>query len=191
MSDAQHSDHAAHQDAHRGGNAHLPVSQGVLVFVVVALVALLALLSHLGQPKPINVVAGNRDMNAESVARRIQPVASVVLKDMSAGAAALKTGEQAFQAQCSACHTTGAAGAPKIGDEAAWGPRIKAGYDALLASAMKGKGNMPPQGAGDLSETEVARSVVFMANKGGAKFNEPKAPAAAASAAEPSASATK
>jgi cytochrome c5 len=190
MSDAHHSDHAAHHDTHQGGHAYKPVSQGVLVFVVVALVALLALLSHLGQPKPINVVVGNRDMNAESVARRIQPVGSIELKDSSA-AAALKTGEQAFQAQCSACHTTGAAGAPKLGDEAAWGPRIKAGFEALLASAMKGKGNMPPQGAGDLSETEVARAVVYLANKGGAKFNEPKAPAAAASAVEPAASATK
>jgi cytochrome c5 len=75
-------------------------------------------------------------------------------------------------------------GAPKIGDEAAWGPRVKAGYDTLLNSALKGKGNMPPQGGGDSSEFEIGRAVVFMANKGGAKFDEPKAPAEAASAAK-------
>ena len=55
-------------------------------------------------------------------------------------------------------------------------------------TALKGKGNMPAQGGGDSSDFEIARAVVFMANKGGAKFDEPKAPAAAASAA---ASATK
>ena len=89
----------------------------------------------------------------------------------------MKTGEQVFQAQCTACHTSGAVGAPKLGDEAAWGPRIKTGFDALIASALKGKGNMPPQGGGDASDFEIGRAVVFMANKSGAKFDEPKAPA--------------
>ena len=94
----------------------------------------------------------------------------------------MKTGDQVFQAQCAACHTPGAAGAPKIGDEAAWAPRVKTGFDALLNSSLKGKGNMPPQGGGDHSDFEIARAVVFMANKAGAKFDEPKLPAAAASA---------
>jgi cytochrome c5 len=84
----------------------------------------------------------------------------------------------------SACHATGAAGAPKVGDEAAWGPRIKAGYDALLTSALKGKGNMGAQGGGDFSDFEIGRAVVYLANKGGAKLEEPKLPAAAASAAK-------
>jgi cytochrome c5 len=96
----------------------------------------------------------------------------------------MKTGEQVFQAQCSACHATGAAGSPKFGDAAAWGPRIKNGFDALLHSALKGKGNMGPQGGGDFSDFEVARAVVYMANNGGAKFDEPKMPAPAASAAQ-------
>ncbi len=67
------------------------------------------------------------------------------------------------------------------GDEAAWAPRIKTGYEALLTSALKGKGAMGAQGGGDFSDFEVGRAVVYMANKGGAKFDEPKAPAAAAS----------
>jgi mono/diheme cytochrome c family protein len=91
--------------------------------------------------------------------------------------------EQVFQAQCSACHTTGAAGAPKIDDPAAWAPRIATGIDALLHSALKGKGAMTPQGGGDFSDFEIARAVVYLANHGGGKFAEPAAPAAAASAA--------
>jgi cytochrome c5 len=126
--------------------------------------------------------AGSDGMSAEAVARRIQPVGSIEIRDAS-DVGALKTGEQVFQVQCSACHATGAAGAPKFGDAAAWAPRIKTGFDALLASALKGKGNMPPQGGGEMSETEIGRGVVYMANKGGASFAEPKAPAAAASAA--------
>jgi len=81
------------------------------------------------------------------------------------------------------CHEAGVAGAPKFGDAAAWEPRIKTGYDALLNSALKGKGNMAAQGGGDLSELEIGRAVVYMANAGGASFEEPKAPAPAASAA--------
>jgi cytochrome c5 len=113
-----------------------------------------------------------------AIAERIQKVGSVEIRDANR---VLKTGEQVFQAQCSACHLTGAAGSPKFGDSAAWGPRIKTGFDALWNSALKGKGAMGAQGGGDLSDVEVARGVVYMANKGGASFDEPKAPAAAAS----------
>ena len=125
--------------------------------------------------------AGTAALSEEAVARRIAPLAQVVLKDAS-NPGALKTGEQVYQAQCTACHSSGAAGAPKTGDAAAWAPRVKTGFDALLNSAMKGKGAMAPQGGGDHSDLEIARAVVYLANQGGAKFDEPKAPAAAASA---------
>ena len=126
--------------------------------------------------------AGSEAMSAEAVARRIQPVGMVELKDGSA-VVELRTGEQVYTAQCSACHAAGLANAPKFGVEAAWAPRIKAGFDALVHSALKGKGAMAAQGGGEFSDFEVSRAVVFMANKGGAKFDEPKPPAAAASAA--------
>ena len=125
--------------------------------------------------------AGSDGLGAEAVARRIQKVGVSEFKDPT-DVKSMKTGEQVFQAQCSACHLTGAAGAPKLGDDAAWGPRVKTGYDALLGSALKGKGNMGAQGGGDFSDYEIGRAVVYLANKGGAKFDEPKVPAAAASA---------
>ena len=126
--------------------------------------------------------AGTEALGEEAVAHRIQPVGLVLLKDAS-GAAEIRTGEQVYTAQCSACHGAGLAGAPKFGDEAAWAPRIKTGFDALVHSALNGKGAMAKQGGGEFSDFEIGRAVVFMANKGGAKFDEPKAPAAAASAA--------
>jgi cytochrome c5 len=111
-------------------------------------------------------------------------VGRVELKDAS-DAAAMKTGEQVYQTACAACHGSGAAGAPKLADAGAWAPRIKTGYDALLNSALKGKGAMGAQGGGDYSDTEIGRAVVYMANQAGAKFAEPAAPAPAAGASAP------
>lgn len=116
------------------------------------------------------------------VAQRIRKVGAVEIRDANR---ALKTGEEIFKAQCSACHATGAAGAPKFGDASAWGPRIKNGYEALLTSALKGKGAMGAQGGGDFEDVEIGRAVVYMANAGGAKFPVPDRPAAAGAAAAP------
>jgi cytochrome c5 len=126
--------------------------------------------------------AGSSGLSEEAIAMRIQPVGSVEYKDASA-AAVLKTGQQVYAAQCSACHAAGVAGAPKLADATAWAPRIKAGYEALLNSSLKGKGAMAAQGGGEHSDVEIGRAVVYLANQGGASFDEPKAPEAAASAA--------
>lgn len=122
--------------------------------------------------------AGSTGLTPEAVAQRIQPVGMVQVKDAS-DASTLKTGEQVFAGACTACHTAGLVGAPKLGDAEAWAPRIKTGYDALVKSALAGKGQMGAQGGGDYADLEVARAVVYMANKAGATFEEPKAAAAA------------
>lgn len=128
--------------------------------------------------------AGSDNLSANAVAQRMAPVGAVVVKDVT-NPASWKTGEQVFAAQCSACHTAGLAGAPKLGDAAAWAPRIAQGYDVLLTSALKGKNAMGAQGGGDFSDVEVGRAVVYMANKGGASFPEPAAPTASAAPAAP------
>jgi cytochrome c5 len=177
MSDAAHSDPDSHE-----GPIRTPkqlVATVVASFLLPVLIIIMLINFVAWDTKP---GAGSDGLSPEAVARRIQPVGVSVYKDPT-DVKTMKTGEQVFQAQCSACHATGAAGAPKFGDEAAWGPRVKAGYDALLNSALKGKGNMGPQGGGDFSDFEIGRAVVYMANKGGGKLEEPKAPAAAASAA--------
>jgi cytochrome c5 len=133
--------------------------------------------------------AGTQSLEAEAVARRIQPVGRVEIKDAT-DVASLKTGEQVYQAQCTACHAAGVAGAPKSGDADAWAPRIKTGYEALLASALKGKGAMGAQGGGDFSDFEIGRAVVYLANRAGAKFAEPVAAGGAASAPEAAAGAS-
>ena len=119
-------------------------------------------------------------VKVESIAERIKPVAAVNFKDANAPKVVL-TGEQVYQQVCKVCHEAGIAGAPKFGDKAAWGPRIKEGFDDLLKESIKGVRGMPARGGNpDLSDYEVARAVVYMTNAAGATFAEPAAPAAAA-----------
>ena len=123
--------------------------------------------------------AGAVDME-QAVAQRIQRVGTVELRDANRP---LASGESVYTAQCAACHAAGLAGAPKFGDAAAWGPRIATGYEALLNSALKGKGAMGAQGGGAFRDAEIGRAVVHLANAAGGKVPEPQAPAAAAAAA--------
>lgn len=135
-----------------------------------------------------------------AVAQRIEKVGSVEIRDANRP---LEAGATVYKAQCAACHEAGLAGAPKFGDAGAWAARIATGYEALLNSALKGKGAMGAQGGGAFRDAEIGRAVVHMANAAGAKFAEPQmaapapkadaapapAPAAAAPAAAPAAAA--
>ncbi len=175
------SDAHSEQDAPHEGPIKTPkqlVAAVFFAFVVPVIVIIMLATFVSNDTRP---AAGSNLMSREAIAERIQAVGRVEVKDAS-DTATLKTGEQVFAAQCTACHTAGVAGAPKLGDADAWAPRIKTGYAALLTSSLKGKGAMVPQGGGDFSEVEIGRAVVYMANKGGARFDEPKAPAAVASA---------
>ncbi len=183
MSDAQP---PAHEENHQGPirtPKQLVIAVVASFVVPIVVIIMLANFVDFGGKRG----AGSDGMTEEAVALRIQRIGSIEIKDASAPAV-LRTGEQVYQAQCSACHTSGAAGAPKLADAAAWGPRIKTGYEALLTSALKGKNAMGAQGGGEFSDFEIGRAVVYIANQGGAKFDEPKAPAAAASAPEAAAS---
>jgi len=183
MSDA--TSHPGHQNDHDDGPHEGPIKtpkQLILAvfyaFVIPIVVIVLLVIYVTSNHRP---AAGSDGLTKEAVAERIRPVGMVQVKDAS-DLSTLKTGEQVFAAQCTTCHTPGLVGAPKFGDADAWSARIKTGYDALLHSALGGKGQMGAQGGGDFTDLEVGRAVVYMANKAGAKFDEPKASAAAASA---------
>jgi cytochrome c5 len=94
---------------------------------------------------------------------------------------------------CAACHQAGVANAPKIGDKAAWAPHIKHGLQEMVATVIKGKGAMPPKGGNaSLTNDEIARAVVYMANQSGGSLKEPAVkpaakPQAQAAAAKPGA----
>jgi cytochrome c5 len=72
-------------------------------------------------------------------------------------------GKAVYESTCVVCHGTGAVGAPKFGDKAAWAPRIATGKAALLASALKGKNAMPPKGGNStLTDQEVSAAIDYM-----------------------------
>ncbi len=154
-----------------------PKQLAIVVFLAFAVpIGLIVLLSQLVtglMPK------GSTDTDNQ-VLSRIQPVGQLALADMTPSGT--KTGEQVFQAVCKTCHESGIAGAPKFGDKAAWAGPIKEGYNVLIQHAINGLQEngkvMPPRGGNpDLSDTEIARAVAYMANAAGAGFKEPAAPA--------------
>jgi len=119
---------------------------------------------------------GNRPKgDDEAVNSRIAPVAKVELAAPSAAASGDRSGEQLYKATCFACHEAGVANAPKFGDKAAWAPRLALGLDGLMKSVIAGKNAMPPRAGSDANDTELARAVVYMANKAGGKLTEPAA----------------
>ena len=144
---------------------------GVFVSFIVAIFGIIGLVYYVTSAnKPM---AGTDD-SEQAVAQRIQKVGMIEIRDANRP---LRAGEEVYKSQCVACHGSGAAGAPKFGDAAAWAPRISTGYDALLNSALKGKGAMAAQGGGDFQDIEVGRAVVYMTAAAGGKFPEPAAPA--------------
>lgn len=151
----------------------------VLAAFIIPVVIIVLLVNYVSSQT--KTAAGSDALSAQATADRIMPVGTVAIKVASANAGP-RSGEDVFKAQCSTCHGSGMLGAPKFGDAAAWGARIGQGVDTLLSHALKGFNAMPPQGGADFSDLEVHRAVVYMANAGGAKFPEPAAPAAAASA---------
>ncbi|MGA7776293.1 MAG: c-type cytochrome, partial [Paraburkholderia sp.] len=128
--------------------------------------------------------AGTDSLSDAEVSARIAPLAQVDIRDANAPRV-YKTGEEVYKAVCSACHATGAAGAPKFTNSADWAPRIAQGFDTLWHTALSGKGAMPPRGGtspDDYSDYEIARAVVYMANNSGGTFPEPPVPSAAQAA---------
>lgn len=147
----------------------------VVAGFVVPIVVIVLLVQYVGNTPRSG--AGSNAQTPEAIAARLKPVADegFTLVDASAPRQ-LKAGAEVYNAACVACHGSGAAGAPKMGDNGAWAKRIGQGYDTLVSHAVNGIRSMPAKGGNpDLDELEVARAVVHMANASGAKFKEPEA----------------
>lgn len=149
----------------------------------VTIVVLLAQLASGGISSDINDPA----MSGEAIAKRLKPVGSLVLTSTLPQQAGEKLKEKAsltvamlpgavsgdtdkvkvvYTASCAACHASGAAGAPKLGDKQAWAPRIKSGNETLYNSAIKGKKAMPAKGGNvSLSDVDVMAVVDYMVSQ--------------------------
>jgi cytochrome c5 len=147
----------------------------ILVIVAVIIIGVMKAMS--------GVLRGNAtaDMSDEAIAERIAPVAKlntgepIVPETASAPApsapaaasgGAARSGEQIFSSTCTACHGTGAMGAPKVGDAAAWAPRIDKGMDTLLNHAINGFNMMPARGTcADCSDDELKNAIEYMVSQ--------------------------
>ena len=115
----------------------------------------------------------------EATLARIKPVAQLAALDANAPKVE-KSGQEVYDAVCFSCHTPGALGAPRFDNKGDWAGRLGQGYDTLIKHAIEGIRQMPARGGdGDLSDTEVARAVAYMANSAGASFKAPEAAAPA------------
>ena len=84
-------------------------------------------------------------------------------QSLSAGLSQAADGKEIYNQSCAMCHAAGLANAPKLGDKAAWEPRLKAGKDGLVQSALKGKGAMPAKGGNPkLTDEQIGAAVDFM-----------------------------
>ena len=175
----------AHEEAHTGPiKTPKQLLAAVFFSFVIPIFAIIGLVYYVSLAGKPAAGAANTE---EAIASRIQRVGTVEIRDANRP---LKAGEEVYKAQCTACHSAGLAGSPKTGDTAAWAPRIKTGYDALLTSALKGKGAMGAQGGGEYNDIEIGRAVVHMTSLAGGKFAEPAAPAVSGAASAPAAPAS-
>lgn len=112
----------------------------------------------------------------DEIRARIQPVGEVCLQGAECGSAAAPTeaassgprsGKEVFDAVCTACHSTGAAGAPKVGDTAAWAPRIDQGMETLINHALNGFNAMPAKGGCvNCPDEEIQAAVEYLVEQG-------------------------
>jgi cytochrome c5 len=172
MSDA----HNEHESVIRTPKQLIVAVAGFFLVIVIGIILLVSFVTNTH-----TAGAGTESQSAAAVNARIRPMAAEGFTLRDANAPKIFQGAEAvYTAVCAACHASGLAGAPKIGDPAGWGTRIAQGYETLVKHAIEGIRAMPPKGGNpDLDDVEVARAVVYMANQSGAKFKEPAVPAAA------------
>lgn len=120
-------------------------------------------------------------LNPDAVAARIQPVGRLEFgppggqlaqaqpaaqQPAAAAKPAVADGKAVYDQACMACHLQSVAGSPRLGDKAAWAPRIQQGMDTLVQSVLKGKGAMPPKGGfAALTDAQVRAAVEFMVSQ--------------------------
>ncbi len=108
----------------------------------------------------------------EDIAMRLKPVVTLegILADTGLGLGDTLTmsPKQLYEGACIACHAAGVAGAPRLGDSVAWQGRLSNGIDALVVSAVNGKGAaMPPNGGSTYSKDQIRSVITYMLGESG------------------------
>jgi cytochrome c5 len=181
MADPHHQHHDPIEDNIETHPVKLAI--GVVIGAVALIVGLYLLVQLAVHAYAERSMKNDPAMSDEAVKKRIAPVAKLAIDPNAPAAtpapavasvtvppaapakaaAGAASGKATYDSVCHVCHGAGVAGAPKLGDKAAWAPRIKQGVAALHANAIKGKGAMPPKGGNpSLSDADVAAAVDYM-----------------------------
>ncbi len=153
-------------------------SQGLTGLTVVALKGIRKMPPHGGNPDltDTEIERAITYMVNQSGGRWIEPTSKLAVQ---------RSGGEVVQTYCAKCHQTGVEGAPRIGDRAAWIPRLKQGFEFLVGSAIKGHGPMPSRGdVANLTDSEIRAAIAYMINGGIATTARP--PAALVAGPDPS-----
>ena len=142
------------------------IMAGLAVLAIILVITATSLTSEVTEYKPETVVIENiKPVGQVYVAGESEPEPVAMAADTGA-ASGPKSGEEIYNSNCMACHATGAAGAPKVGDAAAWAPRIAKGMDTLLVSATNGLNAMPPKGlCMTCSDAELQGAIEYMVSQ--------------------------
>jgi cytochrome c5 len=133
------------------------------VFAIILVIVAGKLTSDVSDYKPDEIVLENiKPVGQVYIAGESEPEAAPAA-DTAVASSGPKSGEEVYNGACVSCHGTGAAGAPKLGDAAAWAPRIATGMDSLLANATNGLNAMPPKGlCMACSEAELQAAIEYI-----------------------------
>jgi len=162
-----------------------PIAKIIFILSLLAIVAVVyVLLSSLVNTYQRNSTKGEIDKSQRvmDVADNLQPIGTSATSDapaVAAAAAPARSGKAVYDAVCMACHATGVAGAPKVTDKAAWEPRVATGLDALMNTAINGKGAMPARGGQNVGDEELKAAILYMTKEAGFDLGDaaPAAPA--------------
>ena len=169
-----------------------PVSKLLFLGALVAiLLVVYILLSSLVNTYKRNSTKGEADSSylVELASDNLKPVGVSATSDAVAAApAAARSGKEVFTTVCTVCHTAGVAGAPKVSDKAAWEPRVATGLDALMNTAINGKGAMPARGGNpSVTDAELKATIIYMTTEAGFNLGGGAAPVAKKEAPAPAA----
>lgn len=92
-------------------------------------------------------------------------VIAVGAAGLLAASSTMADGKAVYDTKCAACHAAGVANAPKLGDKAAWAPRVKLGVDAMVQTVVKGKNAMPPRAGQNVNDADIKAGVEYMFSK--------------------------
>ena len=144
-------------------------SQGLTGLTEIALKGIRKMPAHGGNPNLTNTEI------ERAITYMVNQSGGRWIESISRGTPAVqRSGGQVVLEHCAKCHQTGVSGAPKIGDRAAWIPRLKQGFEVAVRSAIKGHGPMPARGGvADLTDSEIRAAIAYMIDQGIATTTRP------------------